>query len=221
MKPDDRLILGHPSCPQALRSLLGQLCGLPAGRPLRLVFPPVTPLLEPFLEEILQAAGAFTDLELIANDWGTLSRLSRWKKDRTHPPRLILGVLISGQDTDPMLRSFLEPQPDRTVFSGEDIVLLRWAAPPETLIRHWSVPSAFHWTELLREMDVDAVELGLQPFPLPASEDALPVVSFPAGVLSVLPCRGCCEQCGGKETIRAGVRLYYDRNLLLWGKKNP
>ncbi len=185
--------------------------------PLRIILPPVTPGLEPCLDRILLLAAFYNNnVEIIANDWGTLYRLAQWKRTCPHPTRLILGVLLSGQDTDPVLRCFTQPQPDRAVWAGEETVLLHWAPPPPTLTRHWSEPACFHLMSLLREMGVDAVELGLQPLPLPPCDGLLPIVHFPYGVLSVKPCRGQCASCGGPDSVRADCRLFFDRNLLLW-----
>lgn len=212
----DRLTLGHHACPKALRELPARLRGLEEKPPIRLTLPPVTPPLVPFLEETLAIAETFSDVETAANDWGTLARLSEWKKNRAPSFKLILGALLSGQDTDPVLRLFLEPQPDTMVHSGQETVALRWSPPPMPLTLHWATPSAFHWTALLTEMGVDKIELGLQPLPLPDLHDHLPVASYPFGVLSVRPCCGDCAACGGPDKRRAGCRLFFDRNLLLW-----
>ena len=209
-------ILGHPSCPKAMLAIPEQLRDMERTTPLRITLPPVTPGLEPCLDRILLLAVFHNDVEIIANDWGALFRLAQWKRTCPHPTRLILGVLLSGQDTDPVLRSFTLPQPDRAVWAGEETVLLRWAPPPPSLSRHWSEPACFHLMPLLREMGVDAVELGLQPLPLPPGDGLLPIVPFPYGVLSVKPCRGKCASCAGPDTVRAGCRLFFDRNLLLW-----
>ena len=212
----ERAILGHPSCPKAMLAIPERLREMEKTTPLRIILPPVTPGLEPCLDRILLLAAFYNNVEIIANDWGTLYRLAQWKRTCPHPTRLILGVLLSGQDTDPVLRSFTLPQPDRAVWAGEETVLLRWAPPPPSLSRHWSEPACFHLMPLLREMGVDAVELGLQPLPLPPGDGLLPIVPFPYGVLSVKPCRGKCASCAGPDIVRAGCRLFFDRNLLLW-----
>ncbi|MBR6185873.1 MAG: hypothetical protein IKQ41_06375 [Clostridia bacterium] len=211
-----RIALGHPSCPGVLRGLAAQMRALKADQPLRLTLPPVTPTLDKDVDEILRIAQAFSDVEIAANDWGTLARLSEWKKTRAPKLTLILGVLLSAQDTDPVLDTFLSPQPENAVRAGQEAVTLRWAPPPEALRQHWATPSAFHWTPLLREMGVDAVELGLQPLPLTDADGRMPIRAYPFGVLSVMPCRGNCALCGGPDAVRAGRRLFFDRNLLLW-----
>ncbi len=211
-----RIRLGHPACPGVMREMAGALQSLPHDKPLRLTLPPVTPALEQELDILLEILRMRRDVEISANDWGTLARLSAWKKTCAHPPRLILGILLSGQDSDPVIRTFLEPQPDNAVRAGQETVTLRWAPPPDSLIRHWAEPSAFHWAPLLKEMGVDGIELGLQPLPLPERVAPQPVECFPWGVISVKPCRGNCAACGGPDTVRAGCRLFFDRNLLLW-----
>ncbi len=211
-----REVLGHRSCPGALREMPERMAGIPREVPVEAVLPPVTPGLEETLEKVLSLLEDFRDVRIIVNDWGTLVRVSLWKRGRAGGTTLVLGVLLAGQDSDPVIRLFLAPQPGRIVYAGKDTVLFRWAPPPETLKRHWAEPSAFHLSAMLTDMGVDEIETGLQAMELPVEDAGLPVSCLTCGVLSVQPCRGKCGDCGGREIIRAGCRVFFDRNLLLW-----
>ncbi len=208
-----RLVLGHRSCPRALREMPARLEGIARNTPVEAVLPPVTPFLEEILETVLSLLGEFEDACVTVNDWGTLYRVSQWKKGRK--ALLVLGALLNGQDSDPVIGLFCAPQPDKIVCEGDGAALLRWAPPPEELKRHWAEPSAFHLAGMLRDMGVDAVEAGLQALDIPEPAD-LTVRRLPWGVMSVKPCRGDCAKCGGGEIIRAGCRVFFDRNLLKW-----
>ncbi len=210
---EKRLVLGHRSCPRALREMPARLEGIARNTPVEAVLPPVTPFLEETLETVLSLLEEFEDASVTVNDWGTLYRVSQWKKGRK--ALLILGALLNGQDSDPAIRLFLAPQQDKIVWEGDGAALLRWAPPPEELKRHWAEPSAFHLAGMLRDMGVDAVEAGLQALDIPEPAD-LPVRRLPWGVMSVKPCRGECAKCGGGEIIRGGCRVFFDRNLLIW-----
>ncbi|MBR4500674.1 MAG: hypothetical protein IKP22_02105 [Clostridia bacterium] len=215
MDMDDkkRLVLGHRSCPRGLREMPAQLERIARNVPVEALIPPVTPFLEGTLETVLSLLGEFEDASVTVNDWGTLDRVSQWKKGRR--ARLVLGALLNGQDSDPMIRVFCAPQPDKCVWEGGNAVLLRWAPPPEELKRHWAEPSAFHLAGMLRDMGVDAVETGLQALELTEAA-GLDVRRLDWGVMSVKPCRGDCAGCGGGEITRAGCRVFFDRNLLKW-----
>ena len=208
-----RLVLGHRSCPRALKEMPAQLEMTARDIPVEAVLPPVTPSMEGTLETVLSLLAEFEDASVTVNDWGTLYRVSQWKKGC--PARLVLGALLNGQDSDPVIRLFCVPQPDRLVRERDGAVLLRWAPPPEELKRHWAEPSVFHLAGMLRDMGVDAVEAGTQALDIPEAA-GLPVRQLPWGVMSVKPCRGDCGECGGGEIIRAGCRVFYDRNLLIW-----
>ena len=207
---------GHPSCPKAISEIQHQMKMCSKDTPISLIFPPVTPEFERDLESILQEAEAFADVEMTANDWGTLSRTCKWKKERYPGARIIMGILLNTQESDPVIRLFTEPQADRTVMIGPKAVLMQWSPPAETLIRHWEEPSGFHMTALLRSMGVDEMETGLQPLKIDHETDHLPVRPVPYGVLTVRPCRGDCGKCSGKELLRAGIPVYFDRNLAVY-----
>ena len=207
--------LGHHACPRALAEMTAALAQLPAGVPVRLTLPPVTPRLSDALAQLLEAAAGRSRVELVCNDWGTLARCGAWK--RSHPGvQLTLGALLAEQDTDPMLAVFTQPQPDRIVRDGSAAVRLRWVPPPPALTAHWQTPSALHRTDILRTLGVDAVELCRQALEPAADIPGLPVERLPYAILSVRPCCGDCAACGGKTVTRGGRRLYWDRNLLLW-----
>ena len=215
----NRKILGHPACPKALKEIREGLAETGTDTPVGLILPPVTASLEEQLETLLEAAGPFEDVEITVNDWGTLERVSEWKRGRAAGTKLILGILLSGQDSDPVLRLFCEPQQSRQIRNGQQAVTLRWVPPPESLRKHWGEPSAFHLADLLRSMGVDAVELGCQPLPPAEAYGALPARQVPYGLLSMRPCPGDCSLCGGKELVRAGCRAFFDRNLLIWTER--
>ena len=217
---------GHSSCPRALSQALSGLARTDIAEPVSVTVPPVTPAMEESLETLLAAARDFRFVRFIVNDWGTLRRVAEWKRERRFPAELIVGVLLAGQDSDPVIRSFPEPQPDRKVTVGGETLLLQWTPPPETLRRHWAEPSALHLWEFLRAMGADGIELGLQALEIPAGGD-VPFLLRREGVLSVRPCRGECGKCeicekfGGKEVPRSGAVLRFDRNLLTWEDAGP
>ena len=213
-KEVSRILLGHPSCPREMRSLPEKLKTMESSRPVGLVFPPVTPALEDCLETVLEIVRPFEDVEITANDWGTLARTAEWKRGRTQRTGLILGMLLSGQESDPVIALFSEPQPDQAVLVGTKETLLRWVPPPAPLRRHWAEPSAFHLSELLRDMGVDEIELGLQPLSPMGNESGFPVRQTGFGLMSVKPCREDCAHCAGPEILRGGRRITFDRNLL-------
>ena len=212
----ERTLLGHPSCPKVMAAVPEQLLKIEKTRPVGLVLPPVTPSAETCLELILDEIRKFEDAEITANDWGTLSRTAEWKRQNHIKVTLIMGILLSGQESDPVIRQFTFPQKEQILKIGPKTVLVQWEKPPETLMNYWREPSAFHMTGFLRDMGVDAIELGLQPLPIKNGSIQMPVRSVPYGVMSVQPCGGDCTKCGGKDLIRAGCRLFFDRNLLKW-----
>ena len=129
---------------------------------------------------------------------------------------LTLGVLLSGQETDPVLTDLTHPQEGGVFWEPDGCVELRWSPPPEALQAHWRCPSALHQAGLLRSLGVTGVELGSQALEPPPKLPGLRVRRLDHAVVSVFPCRGDCAHCGGQMIQRAGKCLYSDRNLLLW-----
>lgn len=211
-----RIMLGHPSCPKVMTEIPAQLAELGNQRPVGLILPPVQPGSANILEKILELLMEFQDIEITANDWGTLVRTGEWKRTNKGQTKLIMGLLLSGQESDPAIRYFIERQEDRILRIGGKAVLFQWEPPPEELRNHWSEPAAFHMTDMLRRIGVDEIELGLQPVPVSENGRHLPVRQFPYGLMSVRPCCADCEKCGGGEIKRAGCRVFFDRNLLIW-----
>ena len=214
--PAERTVIGHPSCPRFITDIAKQAEKWGKDRPVGIVLPPVMPEAEQILEKILDRIRCFDDVEITANDWGTLAHLCDWKRKYALRTVLIMGILLSGQESDPAIRNFTDPQDEHVLWIGSRAVLFQWTPPMNTLVEYWSEPAAFHMTKLLSEMGVDAVEIGLQPVEIIDNSQHLPVRNVPYGLMSVRPCRGECSQCGGKEIIRAGHKVYFDRNMLKW-----
>lgn len=211
-----RTVLGHHSCPGSMDEIPAHLTKLEKGKPISLVLPPVKPAAEEQLEKILDILNDFQDAEITVNDWGTLARTAEWKRKNAMNVKLIMGILLSGQESDPAIRLFTDYQEEQVLRVGRKAVVYQWEPPPETLVNHWSEPASFHMTEMLRSMGVDIIETGLQPIPVREDTDHLPVRQLSYGLMSVKPCCGECDQCGGKEIRRAGCRVYFDRNMLIW-----
>ncbi len=211
-----RIVLGHPSCPKVMTEIPDQLAELGKYRPVGLILPPVQPGSMVFLENILGILREFKDIEITANDWGTLVRAGEWKRTNNGQTKLIMGILLSGQESDPAIRYFINRQEDRILRIGGKAVLFQWEPPPEELWNHWSEPAAFHMTDMLRSIGVDEIELGLQPIPFSEDGRHLPVRQIPYGLMSVKPCHADCVKCGGRTIQRAGYRVFFDRNLLIW-----
>lgn len=212
----ERTVMGHHSCPKALDDIQAQLAGTEKGKPVSVVLPPVKPAAEEKLEEILGLINGFEDAEIIVNDWGTLARTAERKRHNAMKATLITGILLSGQESDPAIRLFTDYQESRVLKIGQKAIEYEWVSPPETLVKHWGEPALFHMTEMLRSMGIDIIEIGLQPIPVTEGTNHLPVRMLPYGLMSVRPCCGKCEQCGGKEIRRAGCRVFFDRNMLIW-----
>ena len=209
---DEALTFGHHACPRALREL-AESAFPDSSRPLRLVIPPVTSEHSADLDALLERIGEREHTVLVLNDWGTLARCAKKKKSGSLAAALCLGALLSAQDTDPVLEMWTRPQPDHLVIEEQGIARLRWAPPPETLREHWRCPSAKHWAPLLDSLGVKEIELCRQAIGPPPALPGFRVTVLPFAILSVLPCRGDCAHCGGKEMTRCGVKLQWDRSM--------
>ncbi len=211
-------VLGHHGCPRALREIVETLPSFSDGQSsaLRLVIPPLMPGLFADFEEILTRISQRERTELVLNDYGALYCAAARKRGGALKAELTLGVLLSGQETDPVLTDLTQPQDGGVFWESDGCVELRWSPPPEALQAHWRCPSALHQAGLLRSLGVTGVELGPQALEPPLELAGLRVRRLDSAVVSVFPCRGDCAHCGGQTVQRAGKRLYSDRNLLLW-----
>ena len=209
------LTLGHHACPRSLSELADAPELTDGSLPLRLRIPPVTPGLDDALNALLARIGNRKDVTLVLNDWGTLARCAARKREGKLSAALCLGALLNTQDTDPVLQSWTQPQPDHLVWEEGGVTRLRWAPPPETLRAHWRSPSALHWTPLLHSLGVEEVEQCRQAIEPPPALPGFRVRCLPYAILSVLPCGGDCARCGGKEMTRCGKALRWDRNMLI------
>ena len=210
----ERTVLGHCSCPGLL---LEAAKAIPEEGPVTVMVPPVTPDLEPAAGALICRLKNRPDTELSLNDWGTLTCCSRMKKEGALRADLTAGVLLSGQDTDPLLSSFYHPQPAGLVYAGgeEDAPLKAvWAPPSKTLTRHWRTPSIFALAELLKQLGVSRIELSGQALPLPEEGPGLPVTLIREAVVSIFPCRHDCRTCSGPDIRRGHVMLHHERNML-------
>ena len=208
-------ILGHCSCPGLFCEAI---CSLPPEGPLSIMIPPVTPELDPFMTQLLVKIKDRQNIELSLNDWGTLYRCSILKKNGKLQADLTAGVLLSGQDTDPLLSSFYYPQPSRTVFTGDhgDIPASAvWAPPSEMLTRHWRTPSVFAAASLLKTLGITRLELCSQPLPFPEESPGLSVTLIRESIVSVFPCKGNCRNCHSPSIRRGSTAILRSRNLYL------
>ena len=207
------LYIGHPSCPEAFRIVPGRI---PDGGTVCVSVPPVTPAREDVFVMLLRLLRDRPETELALNDWGTLYRCAEMKRRGELTASLTAGVLLAGQDTDPLLAAFLRPRPDKTVYDADgQPVRLRWAPPPDTLVKHWRTPSVFACVPMLKELGVSRLELCAQPLPFPEEAPGLPVTLYRRAIVSVFPCGGDCGRCAGGPVRRGGAPLLREKNLLL------
>ena len=206
-------LIGHPACPARFMEAVEHL---PVAGPARVMVPPVTPAVEAAFSRLLHEVADRGEVELSLNDWGALYRCAQLKRRGALRGSLTLGVLLAGQDTDPILAAFCRPQPQHPVMGDDGQALMaRWAPPPEDLLRHWRTPSAFEWIPLLRELGVTRLELSAQPLLLPEQGPGLPVTLIRPAIVSVAPCRGRCDDCRGPDMRRGSVVIRRWENLLL------
>ena len=206
-------IMGHPACPGLFKK---DAQAVPEKGSVCMQIPPVTPDLEKTVGQFLRSVCGREDLELSLNDWGTLYRCSRLKKNGQLKADLTAGVLLAGQDTDPLIASFGSPQPDRSIRTdGNQIALARWRPPAPECLRHWSTPSVFTAVPLLKKLGIGRLELCAQALPFPEEGPGLPVTLIREAIISVFPCKGACGQCGGPARLRGGVSVRAERNLYL------
>ena len=208
-------VTGHPSCPGRFRRDADRTVFPPETV---VMLPPVTPDLRPVLDTLLTRIRNRQDIELSVNDWGTLSVFADMKKRGELACMLTAGVLLAGQDTDPVLLRLTRRQPDRIILDGNENCLLSWNPPSQALLRHWSTPSVFTMKDVLMDWGVSRLELCAQPFPFPEETPFLPVRYICPAILSVIPCTGNCGHCAGMASCfreRYGIRLRVSANLVL------
>lgn len=228
----DNRYFGHCSCPgrfrESMRALEKQISAGGQDR-LCVMVPPITPFLETDVEKVLDLTADRENAELSLNDWGTLLRCARLKKEGSLRASLTVGVLLAGQDTDPLLSTFCEPQETQTVLTREktipdpadvsncthdfivsdagDTRTIRavWKEPSSRLRIHWRTPSVLEILPFLREMGVDRIELCAQPlaFPKDTGDREIAVTFIPESILSVIPCTGNCHHC---EAVTERIR---------------
>ena len=234
-------ILGHISCPQAFRKAASLI---PDSDPVCMMIPPVTPDLTDCVRQFLDRIRDRSDVELSLNDWGTLYHCSQRKEQGQLKASLTAGCLLSGQDTDPLLRSFyqppvdygksnggrssLNPPPSGFEYSSANVVewepsdheysstnAIEWVPPSDALTQHWRTPSVFAAVPLLKQLGVVRLELFNQPLPLPQQGPGLKVTLIAQTVVSVSPCHGRCEACLSDTLLRGTIPVRRERNLYL------
>lgn len=193
MSMEDCVMIGHPSCPRRFAEAVRMI----GDAPFCIAVPPVTPELEPVFSGLLEKAALREDAELSLNDWGTLHRCAEMKRKGMLRAFLTAGVLLAGQDTDPLLRT------------------LRSAETPDAFISHTRTPSIFALVPLLREKGVTRLTLCAQPYPLPEEGPGLPVTLISEAIVSVFPCGHDCAACDSPPFMRGGVLLSRRENLLI------
>ena len=185
---------GHPSCPAVFLRDAERFS--PPGC---MMLPLVTPALENKVADFLADIASADGVEISVNDWGTLYRCASLKKQGRLNASLTAGVLLMGQDTDPMLCT--------------------WESPSFEAVLHMGTPSVFGCAELLHTLCVSRIEVCAQPFPFPerpAGLSGLPVTCFAQPVVSVFPCGKNCSKCtGGIPSNRGGQSLFHRQNLVL------
>lgn len=213
-------VLGHNSCPRAIGEILDTLPFLTDDQPasLRLVIPPLTPGMFADFEVLLKQISQREETEIVLNDYGALRCAAARKRSGALKAKLTLGVLLAGQETDPVLAELTQFQESSVFWEPEGCAELRWSPPPEKLQAHWRCPSVVHQDEMFRSLGVTGIELGLQALEPVPELPGLSVRRLDFAVVSVIPCGRDCAHCGGRIIKRAGKHLFWDRNLLLWSE---
>lgn len=223
---------GHCSCPDRFRKsvkiLEERIFSGHQVFPCIVTVPPVIPSLEDDLKRLSDLIGDREDTELVLNDWGTLSHCAWMKKQGLLKASLTAGVLLAGQDTDPLIGIFCEQQEEQTVIirgtyvpeeSHRRVVRAVWKEPTDCLQTHWKTPSILEILPLLKEMEIGRIELCAQPMPFPEhiSDPDMAVTFIRESILSVIPCTGNCHYC---RDVRECIGNTMRGNQMVMGSAN-
>jgi hypothetical protein len=134
----DRVYIGDEGCGRFLsspdfRARLRLL--LASGVPVGIIAPVLTPDTEPLFKALLDELAE--PLEVVVNDVGAYRMVGNSIHSR------VLGRLLARQNTDPAIVQFLQPQAERQVLVEGEPALLRYAPPPDTLMRHFRTTPLF------------------------------------------------------------------------------
>ena len=205
---------GHHSCIGALRDIRDYLTGQEGGghKDPVFVFPPITPdHCEEFqaLIKMINDSYKGDTAEIVLNDYGTIAYCKKMKDEGRLNVKLTIGLLLSGQDTDPFY--------DILNTSESDI-----PKDKEKILKHLSEPSVFDQTDFLLQYGITGIELCRQPVRIDTSHPTYKrfnIRLYDISVLSVKPCCGNCDVCGEKTVTRNGSKILSDRNLLFYDRR--
>jgi hypothetical protein len=213
------LIFGNESCgeyliDQARTSLVASL--LDSGALSGIILPYLTPEREAGFLRLLNEIKKPT--MIIINDVGAYMIV----KKSCH--RIVLGRLLSGQNTDPAIFQFMSEQPDRCISIENEVAILKHVPPPIPLIRHFrEVPLLkensicfFLDDDLKATVMLDNVPQGL-PEKVPSGCSVM--LNLENILVSVIPC-GDCADCPKREVKlgvnRSQIGIYRKRNSVYY-----
>ncbi len=204
-------MIGHHSCIGALKDIkkfLDKPDKAVQTDPI-FVFPPITPAYCNEFQTIIKLIGCrYTDYkaEIVLNDYGTVAYCGKLKTEGLLKAKLTMGLLLSGQDTDPFYAAIESADAD----TRKD---------KEKILKHLSEPSVFSQTKFMDKYGISGIELCRQPINidrLHTAYEKYDIRLYDISVLSVKACCGNCKQCGELPVIRNGRKIFSDRNILLY-----
>ena len=204
-------MIGHHSCIGALNDIKKYLDNSDKNEqsdPV-FVFPPITPAYCTEFQTLIELICCrYTDhkAEIVLNDYGAAVYCGKLKTEGMLKAKLTLGLLLSGQDTDPFYEAIESADAD----TRKD---------KEKILKHLSEPSVFSQTKFMDKYGISGIELCRQPINidrLHTAYEKYDIRLYDISVLSVKACCGNCKQCGEPTVIRNGRKIFSDRNILLY-----
>jgi collagenase-like PrtC family protease len=204
-------MIGHHSCIGALNDIKKYLDNSDKNEqsdPV-FVFPPITPAYCTEFQTLIELICCrYTDhkAEIVLNDYGAAVYCGKLKTEGMLKAKLTLGLLLSGQDTDPFYEAIESADAD----TRKD---------KEKILKHLSEPSVFSQTKFMDKYGISGIELCRQPITINRRHTAYEKYNirlYDISVLSVKACCGNCKKCGETPVIRYDRKIFSDRNLLLY-----
>ena len=158
-------MIGHHSCIGALKDIKKYLDN--PDRDVQtdpvFVFPPITPAYCTEFQTLIELIGCgYKDnkAEIVLNDYGAAVYCGKLKTEGMLKAKLTLGLLLSGQDTDPFYAAI----------EGTDVYMPK---DKEKILMHLSEPSVFSQTEFMDKYGIRGIELCRQPIKINRRDGSL------------------------------------------------
>ncbi|MCL2337249.1 MAG: hypothetical protein FWC60_07495 [Firmicutes bacterium] len=183
-----------------------------AGHQVGIIAPYLTPKRE--ISFITWLENLSNRTEIVVNDVGAFRLVQKSK----HIP--IPGRLLMRQNTDPVIPSFFQSQPDRDVYDGADYVRLKHSKPSQALTVHLQNSPVFSPEAsalFLADREEITVMMDQLPQGLPAEipRQYRVMLNTDNILVTVLPCRSCAD-CPQEEMLLGRVRT----NIPIYRKRN-